>query len=190
MIRRRVESDNGVVREPEEAFTSFYRENLDAVYRYCFFRLGTREAAEDATSEIFAKALTAYDSYRGKGSRRSWLFSIAHNAVVDAHRRKRPIVPLDGLDEIEDSHDSPETVALNATEQVEVRALLRQLPDTQRQILELRLAGLTGVEIAEVLGRTHASVKIAQVRAYRSLRELLHERELKEGIKYGTDQSA
>ncbi len=185
MIRRsdRTESQN-------EAFTAFYRENLDDVFRYCFFRLGTREAAEDVTSEIFAKALTSFDTYRGKGSRRSWLFSIAHNAVIDAHRRKRPLVSLDGLDEIEDDHDSPETVALNATEQGEVRALLRQLPDTQRQILELRLAGLTGAEIADVLGRTHGSVKIAQVRAYRTLRVLLTQRRTldpTERVVHGTD---
>lgn len=185
MIRRsdRTESQN-------EAFTSFYRENLDDVFRYCFFRLGTREAAEDVTSEVFAKALTSFDSFTGKGSRRSWLFSIAHNAVIDAHRRKRPVVSLDGLDEIEDDHDSPETVALNATEQGEVRALLGQLPDSQRQILELRLAGLTGAEIADVLGRTHAAVKIAQVRAYQTLRKLLVQQgafDTKERVVHGSD---
>ncbi len=172
------------------AFASFYREHLDDVYRYCVYRLGTREAAEDATSEIFTRALTSFDSWRGRGSRRSWLFSIAHNTVVDLHRRKRPLVPLDELDEIADSSDGPESAALAATEQVEVRALLRQLPDTQRQILELRLAGLTGAEIAEVLGRTHASVKIAQVRAYRTLRQLLREHDTsdtKESAVHGTD---
>jgi RNA polymerase sigma factor (sigma-70 family) len=116
----------------DETFTAFYRENLDDVYRYCFFRLGTREAAEDATSEIFAKALTSFDSFQGRGSRRSWLFSIAHNAVVDQHRRKRPVVPLDDLVEIEDERNDPESAALNATEQEEVRSLLWQLPDTHR----------------------------------------------------------
>lgn len=155
------------------AFASFYREHLDDVYRYCVYRLGTREAAEDATSEIFTRALTSFDSWRGRGSRRSWLFSIAHNTVVDLHRRKRPLVPLDELDETADGSDGPESAALDATEQDEVRALLHQLPETQRQVLELRLAGLTGKEIAEVLGRTHGAIKIAQVRAYRTLRKLL-----------------
>jgi RNA polymerase sigma-70 factor (ECF subfamily) len=172
-----------------EAFAAFYRENLDDVYRYCFFRLGSREAAEDATSEIFTKALSGFDSFRGQGSRRSWLFSIAHNTVIDVHRRKRPVVPLDDLKEIEDDGKSPESLALSSTEQDEVRALLRQLPATQRQILELRLAGLTGAEIADVLGRTHASVKIAQVRAYRTLRELLQDprqSETREGAAHGS----
>ena len=172
------------------AFATFYRENLDDVYRYCYFRLGSREAAEDATSEIFAKALSSFETFRGQGSRRSWLFSIAHNAVIDLHRRKRLIVPLDEIDDIEDEGESPESLAMSSTEQAEVRALLRQLPDTQRQILELRLAGLTGAEIADVLGRTHASVKIAQVRAYRTLRDLLQRHSALDGTErviHGTD---
>lgn len=174
----------------DDDFASFYRANLNDVYRYCFFRLGSREAAEDATSEIFAKSLSSYASFRGNGSRRSWLFSIAHNTVIDLHRRRRPMVSLEELGEIEDAADNPETLALSSTEQAEVRALLRQLPDSQQQILELRLAGLTGKEIADVLGRTHASVKIAQVRAYPTLRTLLMERGAPDPIErvvHGTD---
>lgn len=190
MAFRNEHSDRQYEMRRNEAFSSFYREHLDDVYRYCFFRLGTHEAAEDATSDIFTKALKSFDSYNGRGSQRSWLFSIAHNTVIDLHRRKRPLVPLDGLAEVQDEHDGPEAAALNATEQTEVRALLRQLPDSQRQILELRLAGLTGAEIADVLGRTHAAVKIAQVRAYRTLRKLLLQQgtlDAKERVIHGTE---
>jgi DNA-binding NarL/FixJ family response regulator len=48
-----------------------------------------------------------------------------------------------------------------------------QLPPDQRQILELRLAGLTGPEIAAALGRSLGAVKIAQVRAFARLRATL-----------------
>lgn len=172
------------------AFAAFYRANVDDVYRYCVYRLDSREAAEDVTSDIFARALASFDTWSGKGSRRSWLFSIAHNAVVDAHRRARPVVSIDELTEIEDERDSPESVALSAAEQSEVRHLLQELPESQRQILELRLAGLTGAEIAEVLGRTHAAVKIGQVRAYRSLRALLQQQGViatQESLTHGSD---
>jgi hypothetical protein len=43
------------------------------------------EAAEDATSLVFAKALAGLPSYRADGATfRSWLFTIAHNVVIDA----------------------------------------------------------------------------------------------------------
>ncbi len=51
--------------------------------------------------------------------------------------------------------------------------LLDHLPTSQRRVVELRLAGLTGREVADVLGCSLAAVKIAQVRAYRRLRGLL-----------------
>ena len=51
------------------------------------------------------------------------------------------------------------------------------------------VAGLTGAEIADVLGRTHAAVKIAQVRAYQTLRRYLQQSgalDAKEGIPRGS----
>jgi len=39
------------------AFAPLYERYLDAVYRYCYRRLGSREAAEDATSQVFYRAI-------------------------------------------------------------------------------------------------------------------------------------
>jgi RNA polymerase sigma factor (sigma-70 family) len=52
-------------------------------------------------------------------------------------------------------------------------ALIASLPPLQQRILELRLADLTGREIAEVLGMSHGAVKAAQFRAFTRLREQL-----------------
>jgi RNA polymerase sigma factor (sigma-70 family) len=52
---------------------------------------------------------------------------------------------------------------------------LSQLSDDQRQIVELRLAGLTSKEIASALGRTPNAIDQAQFRAINRLRALLAE---------------
>jgi DNA-directed RNA polymerase specialized sigma24 family protein len=53
-------------------------------------------------------------------------------------------------------------------------ALLRRLPsDDQRRVCELRLAGLTGQEIAAVLGKRHDAVRQLQSRAIERLRQLM-----------------
>jgi RNA polymerase sigma-70 factor (ECF subfamily) len=65
---------------------------------------------------------------------------------------------------------APEEEALTAEAARTIRALLATLTPEQRQVLELRLAGLTGPEIAAALGRSLSSVKIAQVRAFARLR--------------------
>ncbi len=155
------------------AFAVLYRRYVEAVYRYCYHRLGGREAAEDATSQVFVKALAALASHRPDRSFRSWLFAIAHNVVTDSYRARRPVQPLAAAVDVVDAAPTPEEVAIAADERRSVGALLARLPPDQGRVLELRLAGLTGPEVAQVLGRSLGSVKIAQVRAYARLRTML-----------------
>ncbi len=60
----------------------------------------------------------------------------------------------------------------------QVRAMLERLPDRQRAIVELRLAGLSGAEIGRTLGMSESAVKSAQFRAYGILRELFRDHDL------------
>jgi RNA polymerase sigma-70 factor (ECF subfamily) len=59
------------------AFALLYRRYLDQVYDYCHHRLGTREAAEDATQTIFLKALGSIQTCREGDLFAGWLFAIA-----------------------------------------------------------------------------------------------------------------
>jgi RNA polymerase sigma-70 factor (ECF subfamily) len=153
------------------AFAALYRRYVDAIYRYAYHRLGTREQAEDATSQIFLKALVALPSHKPDRSFRSWLFTIAHNVVTDCYRARRPQEPLDLVAELEDRTSSPEDEALHIVQRDEIRKMLQLLPNDQRRILELRLAGLTSVEIGEVLGKSAGAVKVAQSRSIARLRK-------------------
>ena len=159
------------------AFAVLYRRYVDPVYRYCYRRLGGAEAAEDATALVFTKALAALATYRADGpSFRSWLFAIAHNAVADDLRRHRPTSPLAAALNLTDPGPTPEERVLAEETSRTVRTLLAQLPSDQARIVELRLAGLTGEEVAHALGRKPNTVKVAQHRAYTRLRALLRER--------------
>jgi RNA polymerase sigma factor (sigma-70 family) len=93
--------------------------------------------------------------------------------VTDQYRAARPLLPLDEALAVADNRPSAETIAEQAEGDLQVSTLLARLPADQRRVVELRLAGLTGVEIARVLGRTHGSVKKQQTRALAKLRVLL-----------------
>lgn len=76
------------------AFAPLYQHYFPIVLGYCQRRLGDREVAADATSQVFIRALNALpkflpDSSRPGSTFRSWLFTIAHNTVIDTHRRDR-----------------------------------------------------------------------------------------------------
>jgi RNA polymerase sigma-70 factor (ECF subfamily) len=154
------------------AFAPLYVLYADPIYRYCYRRLGDPDAAADATSLIFSRALAALPRYRHT-SFRSWLFTIAHNTVIDGWRGARIETPLDAIVGHHDPSPGPEDEALREDAGREVRTLLARLPRDQRQVVELRLAGLTNQEIAEVLERSVAATKMLQVRAMSRLRSLI-----------------
>jgi RNA polymerase sigma-70 factor (ECF subfamily) len=166
------------------AFALLYARYLDPIHRYCYRRLGSREAAEDATSLVFAKALSALPRYHDT-SFRSWLFTIAHRVVIDRYRDIRPEQALETATAVLDDAPSLEELTISAEERRSVRALLASLPEHQRRVVELRLAGLTGGEIAQVLGRSRASVDVTQCRAVARLRVLLGQGAQAEEVTHG-----
>jgi RNA polymerase sigma-70 factor (ECF subfamily) len=155
-------------RDPAE-FAPLYRRYVGPVYRYCYHRLGAREAAEDATSAVFAKALAALPRCRDDAFR-SWLFAIAHNVVVDRFRGTRADEPLEAAVGLAAGGPTPEELAVSADDRRALSVFLGRLPADQRQVVELRLAGLSGVEVARALGRSHAAVRMLQSRAVAHLR--------------------
>jgi RNA polymerase sigma-70 factor (ECF subfamily) len=158
-------------RDPH-AFAPLYEAYADAVYRYCYRRLGDPDAAADATSLVFTRVLAALPRYRHR-SFRSWLFTIAHNTVIDGWRTARFEARLEAGAGRADPAPNPEEAVLSADAGWQVHAFLRSLPDDQRHVIELRLAGLTNQEIADTLGRSVAATKMLQVRALTRLRTLL-----------------
>lgn len=159
-------------RRDPRAFAPLYARYAAPIYGYCSHRLGSRHAAEDATSIVFARALASLTGYRGP-SFRAWLFGIAHHVVADALRGRAPDAPLDDAAARVDASPSPEELALASEERRYLHALLTQLPSEQRRIIELRLVGLTSAEIGQVLGLRRGTVDVAQFRALRRLRTLL-----------------
>jgi RNA polymerase sigma-70 factor (ECF subfamily) len=169
------------------AFAPLYHRYALPVFRYCHRLLGNHEAAEDATSLVFANALAALPRYRHErdGAFRTWLFVIAHNAIANSARDARARCPVELDEALPDRRPTPEEVAVTADEHRSLRAMLAQLPPDQRRVAELRLAGLTGEEIAQTIGRSHPAVRMLQLRAVARLRELMGGDTAGEGRSHG-----
>lgn len=158
----------------EPSFSALYQRYADRIFRHCYRKLGTREAAEDATSLVFTKALSAigrFDSSRGTFA--SWLFSIANNVLTDQFRVERRYLAVSDLPDSIDQSQTPEEVAVAREQAGDLRRALAKLAPREREAIELRLAGLSSTEIAQVLGCRKNTVAQAQYRAIGRLRTLL-----------------
>ena len=85
----------------ERALEQIYDHFFDKIFRYVLVRVGIQADAGDITEEVFLKALTSINSFKFRGAPFSaWLFRIAHNQVIDFHRRasKRLYVQLDDVE--------------------------------------------------------------------------------------------
>lgn len=158
-----------------EAFGVLYDRYAGAVYRYCHRRTGGREQAEDATSAIFTRALERLPDFRG-GSFAAWLFAIAHSVLSNAYRRRTPAA-AGRAEAAADPDPSPEDYALHADDRRALDRAMSGLPPDQRRVIELRLVGLTGAEIAGALGKSVPAVKMLQLRGFRHLRQALADRD-------------
>jgi RNA polymerase sigma-70 factor (ECF subfamily) len=103
------------------------------------------------------------------------VFGIAAHKVADAHRSayRRRDVPTEDVPDTADDGPGPEEQAVRGEDARRAMDLLGLLPDDQRELLLLRVAGgLSAEETGGVLGMTPGAVRVAQHRALARLRSL------------------
>jgi RNA polymerase sigma-70 factor (ECF subfamily) len=163
-----------------DAFADSYRLHVARVYAYVVARVGSREEAEDITSETFERALRSSRNVPARGSVDRWLLGIARRTAADHFRRRRPAEALGDQHarSLIDPAAGPEEVSVRREEVRAARVVLASLSDEQRDVLALRLIGeLTYPDIAVVVGRSEAAVKKTAYRALMKIREQLAEGE-------------
>ena len=153
------------------AFDSLYRSYVGPIYGYCYQRLGSAQAAEDATQQVFTQALARLHTCRDE-SFRGWLFTIAHNVTANLVRSWRSHVPLDMVSDVSETGALDDTV-VNADLAGQLREMLKRLNDDQRRVIELRFSGVSGAETARILGMSEGAVKQHQRRGLLRLRAML-----------------
>jgi RNA polymerase sigma-70 factor (ECF subfamily) len=156
-------------------FAQWFRDHQPTVYRYVRFRVASREAAEDVTSQVFMKALRALDRYDpNRAAPKTWLLRIARNAVTDhlrsLRRRSSLHVSLDRAPDLVADVPTQEERVLRGERIEMLLNASRELRPADQEILSLRYgSGLGNREIAEAL---KISGNAVAVRLHRALARL------------------
>lgn len=158
------------------AWTRIYQELAGPVRGYLAGR-GSPEPEDEAAETFLAIARSLHTFEGDEGAFRSWVFSIAHRRMIDAHRkavrRPAPTLEEDSLERfMRDLAPSAEHEAERRRSAEEAAALLEGLTPDQREILLLRVVGDLSVrDTSRLAGKSESAVRVAQHRAIASLRE-------------------
>jgi len=167
------------------AFELLYRRHEMRVWRYLERNVRNRATTDELMQEVWFAV--ARDAVRYKPTARftTWLFTIAHNRMIDSLRTSRRQISLDMLECERDSEGSmliadhsqnPVSAAISHDQAAALIQAISQIPSEQREAFLLQVEGdLSVEEIATITGVSFETTKSRLRYARTKLRELLQE---------------
>ena len=168
-----------------EAFEILYRRHEMRTWRYLERSVGNRATADELMQEVWFAVAREAPNYRATARFTTWLFTIAHNRMIDWVRTNRPQISLETL-----GHEAgavivqltaelsagPLAAAVAQEESSALAEALARLPAEQREAFLMQIEGELGVEeIAAITGMSFETTKSRLRYARAKLREVLQE---------------
>lgn len=182
MTQERIDLEALKQRDPA-AFAQLVETYSGRIYNLALKMLGNPDLAEDILQETFVNAYRAIDRFEGRAHISTWLYRIAHNAVLMRLRKEKGIPDLHSLDDDLDldtfavgsrQESGPERQLLQSELLEKMDEALATLSENLRVVFVLRdIDGLSTAETAEVLDLSATAVKSRLHRARLTLRQVL-----------------
>ncbi|MEZ4641561.1 MAG: sigma-70 family RNA polymerase sigma factor [Chloroflexota bacterium] len=154
-----------------DALSQVHDQYYRSIYRYINFRVSDHKLAEDLTSEVFTRLLSALrEKSAPQNTLRGWLFSVASRVVSDHYRQQARAQEVELTDMIADDRSSLDERVSQKMRVEELRSALQELTEEQQRVLALRYGfGMRVREVAQTIGKSEGAVKQLQLRAIAAL---------------------
>jgi RNA polymerase sigma-70 factor (ECF subfamily) len=142
------------------AFDALYARHRSRLFRFVLRSIKSRAAAEELFQEVWIRVIEARSRYQPQARFTTWLYTIAHNLLVD-HWRRSGLTTV-SIDDVELAGGSPNPARHAEARQSLARfaAALEALPPAQREVFLLHEeAGLSLAEIAAATGANEEAAK-------------------------------
>lgn len=171
-----------------QAFSALYELYFTPIFRFIYFRVQSREEAEDLVQTVFLKVFRSLPNFHEQNaSPLAYFYTVARNAIIDYWRKKKS-VSLEDYEEmaeniLDDKADPFESLERLASAKI-LRKALGVLTDEQREVIVLKFINeLSNKEIAQLISKNEGAIRQIQCRALKAMRDFLKNRE-----KYDTRQ--
>jgi RNA polymerase sigma-70 factor (ECF subfamily) len=170
--------EDGLSKIPQDnqvPFEPLFDQYFDRVFRYVFSRTNNRQVAEDLTSQIFLKIFEALPRYQSRRPMAAWIFTIARNTLF-SHYRFTFHHPMHSLEIVKsvfsNSLNGLGGINGDIDHYIDLEKAINKLPKKELELLHLRYAaGLSLIEIGELLGKSPNAIKMAFHRVLRKLED-------------------
>ncbi len=160
-----------------------FRDHGPAVFAFLNSRTRRREDAEDLLQETFVRAIRATENMRDRSRMRAYLLTTAHNLMINAYRKKKPILFSEGgssTEHLEESTPSvtepPDARARLGDLEERLSSVLDELTPTLKTAFEMAILGQKSYdEICRETGWSPGQVRVNVFRARRRVIEQLGE---------------
>ena len=158
-------------KEHNKQFLDLYGKHSDELFRYCFFKTGSRDQSLEIVQEVFMKTWIGMEKGTVMDNPKAFLYAATRNAVTDWYRKKKPL-SLDGLQEI--GFDAP-AEEVSYSDKFDVEKILEKTNDLEemyREIIILRFVNdLSVKEIAKLLNERENNISVRIHRAIDKLKK-------------------
>lgn len=159
-----------------EAMDQLVSRHHGSVYRVAFGILRDEDGAADVAQETFLKAVRGLKGFRGDSSFKTWLLAIAANEARGVLRKagRRKELALETIGPVASTRESAEDTMERAEDVSQVKKLLSDLPEKQKQAVTLRIfEELSFREIGAIIGSSEGAARVNYHHGIRRLREML-----------------
>lgn len=158
-------------------FEKIYEEYFSKIYNFMFYKVLNKEIAEDLTSEFFIKLLTKLSAYNeSKANLNTWLYTVAHNFVIDYFRVRKIEMSVDDEDNplaLPVDYDLERSIIANEDRKKLYEALTK-LDDRTRKLLSLKyFFDMSNKEISNVTNINESTVSTICLRGIDKLKKML-----------------
>ena len=160
----------------ESGLIEIIRDYKDGLIFYINSIVGNINTAEELAEDTFVLIGIKKPKDKGKGSFKTWLYTIGRNIAIDYLRRnsKRTEISIDDCSELSSDEQSLEISYIKEERKIEVHRVLKRLKPEYRQILWLiYFEKLSNKEAATVMRKSVHSIETLVYRARKSLKSQL-----------------
>lgn len=167
-----------MIKNQQKDFIDAYDKYADAIYRYCFFRVYSKNLAEELTQETFMRMWGYLSKGKEVENMQAFLYRVARNLIVDSYRKAETRGKKEqSFNELLDYKKESLEPSYNGKEDVERDTLLgevveaiKKLPQGYRDVLIMHyMEGLSPKEIAEILNTNPNNIS---VKIYKAIKKL------------------